>query len=82
MKKVFCIVLTKNGEDTNIRSIRDENGDFITYAEKRTVEDYIDECLHGNNECAYLIEKFQRIKNGKDAILWGDNETQEIFISY
>lgn len=71
-----------NGVKTNMRAIRDESGELITYAEKRTMQDYIDECLHGENECAELIDKYERVRDGKDAILWFDNETLETFISY
>ena len=82
MTKVTCNIMKSNGEKTNMRAIRDESGELITYAEKRTVQEYIDECLHGENECAQLIEKYERILDGKDAILWFDNETLETFISY
>ena len=82
MTKVTCKIMKSNGEETNMREIRDESGQLITYAEKRTMQDYIDECLHGENECAELLAKYERVRDGKDAILWFDNETQEIFISY
>ena len=82
MTKVRCKIIKINGVETNMRAIRDESGELITYAEKRTMQDYIDECLHGENECAELLDKYERVRDGKDAILWFDNETQEIFISY
>ena len=82
MTKVTCNIMKSNGVKTNMRAIRDESGELITYAEKRTMQDYIDECLHGENECAELLAKYERVRDGKDAILWFDNETQEIFISY
>lgn len=82
MKKVRMFKMKKNGELTNFIAIRDENNNLIGYAEKRTMQDYIYECLHGNNECAYLIEKYERIKDGKDAILWADSETGDIYITY
>ena len=82
MKKVRMYFMKENGERTNFVSIRDENKNLICYAEKRTMADYKDECIHGNNECAYLIEKYERIKDGKDAILWADSETGECFITY
>ena len=82
MTKVRCNIMKINGEETNMRAIRDESGKLITYAEKRTVQEYIDECLHGENECAQLIEKYERILDSKDAILWFDGETNETFISY
>ena len=82
MTKVRCKIIKINGVETNMRAIRDESGELITYAEKRTMQDYIDECLHGENECAELLAKYERVRDGKDAILWFDNETQEIFISY
>lgn len=75
-------LMKMNRELTNIVAIKDENGNLICYAEKRTMKDYKDECLHGNNECARLIEKYERIKDGKDAILWADSETGEYFITY
>lgn len=84
MTKILCIALKKeNGDNTNLLAILNaESREVITYAEKRSLYDYIDECLHGNNECAYLIQKFERVKDGKDAILWGDYETEETFISF
>ena len=82
MTKVRCKIIKSNGVETNMRAIRDESGELITYAEKRTMQDYIDECLHGENECAELLAKYERVRDGKDAILWFDNETQEKFISY
>ena len=82
MTKVKCNIMKSNGVKTDMRAIRDESGELITYAEKRTIQDYIDECLHGENECAELIAKYERVRDGKDAILWFDNETLEIFISY
>ena len=82
MRKVKMFVMKKDGNPTNFVAIRDENGELICHAEKRTMNDYKDECLHGNNDCAHLIEKFERIKDGKDAILWGDYETEEVFITY
>ena len=82
LKKVRMFPIKVDGERTNFISIRDENKNLICYAEKRTMADYKDECLHGNNECAYLIEKYERIKDGKDAILWADSETGEYFITY
>ncbi|MBQ8426166.1 MAG: hypothetical protein IJX16_00175 [Clostridia bacterium] len=81
-KKVRMFPLKRNGEATNFVRIKDENGNVICDAEKRSMADYIDECLHGNNECASLLEKFVRIKDGKDAILWYDAETDELFITY
>lgn len=82
MTKVRCKIMKNNGVKTNMRAIRDESGELITYAEKRTMQDYIDECLHGENECAELLAKYERVRDGKDAILWFDNETLETFISY
>lgn len=84
MTEIKCIVMVnrETREKTNTRCIKDKNDNIITYAEYRTIEDYKDEVLNGNNECAYLIEKFIRIKNGKIAYLWHDVETMEIFISY
>lgn len=82
MKKVRMYLMKKCGVRTNFVSIKDENDNIIRYAEKRSMKDYKDECLHGNNECAYLIEKYERIKDGKDAILWADSETGEYFITY
>lgn len=82
MRKIRCYILKHNGEPTPYRKIVSESGNIIAIAVYRSVQDYIDECLHGDNECAYLIEKFHRIKNGKDAILWQDSETGELFISY
>ena len=82
MTKVTCYIMTSDGVKTNMRAIRDESGELITYAEKRTMQDYIDECLHGENECAELLAKYERVRDGKDAILWFDNETLETFISY
>ena len=82
MIKVRCNIMKSNGVKTNMRAIRDESGELITYAEKRTMQDYIDECLHGENECAEILAKYERLRDGKDAILWYDNETLETFISY
>ena len=82
MTKVTCNIMKRNSVKTNMRAIRDESGELITYAEKRTMQDYIDECLHGENESAELIDKYERVRDGKDAILWFDNETLETFISY
>ena len=82
MTKVRCYIMKINGVKTNMIAIRDESGELITYAEKRTMQDYIDECLHGENECAELLAKYDRLRDGKDAILWFDNETLETFISY
>ena len=62
MIKVKIFAMKKNGESTNFVAIRDVNGALICHAEKRAMKDYIDECLHCNNECAHLIEKFIRIK--------------------
>lgn len=83
MTKIRCIVLTKNGEKINNLAIRNaETNELITYAEKRTIEDYKDEVKNGNNECASLVEKFERVKDGKTAYVWYDCETDETFISY
>ena len=82
MTKVRCYIMKINGVKTNMIAITDESGKVITYAEKRTMQDYIDECLHGENECAELLAKYERVIDGKDAILWFDNETLETFISF
>ena len=81
--KVVCKVVLKNGEKSDYRAIRNaDTQELIVIAVKRTIDDYINECLHGNNECAVLVEKYERKKDGKDAILWCDSETMEIFVSY
>lgn len=84
MTKIKCMVMVNHEtrEKTSFRCIKDENGNIICYAEYRTMEDYKDEVVKGNNECACLVEKFERIKNGKTAYLWQDIETLESFISY
>ena len=82
MTKITCNVMKLDGIPTNIRAIRDENGELITYAEKRSIEDYKDECVNGNNECAELLAKYERVKDGKIAYLWFDNEVLETYISF
>lgn len=83
MTKIRCIVMTKNGEKTNNIAIRNsETNELITYAEKRSLEDYKDEVENENNECASLVEKFERAKDGKTAYVWYDCETDETFVSF
>lgn len=81
MDKVFVKKTLVNGEP--IRILRDsETLERLYIGTPRTVQDYIDECLHGGNECATLIERFESVKTGKIAYVWLDYETQELFISY
>lgn len=49
-------------------------------AEMRTFEDYKDEVLQGNNECAGLMEIFTTEK-GNQFIYWVDFETGEDFLT-
>lgn len=48
----------------------------------RTIEDYKSECLHGENECAELIAKYEHSKTRKDIIVWYDSELDETYITY
>lgn len=66
-----------------------ENGDNVVVFEgihalfsgkERTMEDYIDECKNGNNECAVKFEVFTTVK-GNQFIYWGDLETGEDFVT-
>lgn len=79
MVKVKCF---RNVVNPNIVRVKDLVDNVITMGIFRPVEDYIDECLHGMNECAVLIDKYERALDGKDCIVWCDEETGEIFISY
>lgn len=81
MKKVYVKKAIVNGE--SIRILRDSETLEMLYAgTPRTVQDYKDECLHGENECAILLERFESVKTGKLVYVWVDCETQELFISY
>ena len=81
-RKVRINVITRGGLKTDLRAIRDENNNLIAYAHKRSMVVYAHECINGYNECAEFIERFERISNGKDAILWRDFEIDEYYISY
>ena len=81
MKKVYVKKAIVNGEP--IRILRDSETFELLYAgTPRTVQEYKDECLHGENECAILVERFESVKTGKLVYVWLDYETQELFISY
>ena len=70
-----------NGEA--FRILRDSKDNELLYiGTPRTVQDYKDECLHGGNECAILLEMFECVKTGKTIYVWIDCETHELFISY
>lgn len=81
MTKVYVKKAIVNGEP--IRILRDSESLEVLYAgTPRTIQDYKDECLHGENECATLVERFESVKTGKLVYVWLDYETQELFISY
>ena len=81
MIKVYVKKTMVNGE--TIRILRDsETLELLYVGTPRTVQDYKDECLHGENECAILVERFESVKTGKTIYVWIDYETQELFISY
>ena len=49
----------------------------------RAFEDYEDEVINGENECAYVFVYHTLIdQNGDEFVLWGDRETDEDFITY
>ena len=57
-----------------------DGNEFLFFAELRSMEDYVDECKNGNNECAVKFEVFTTAK-GNQFIYWGDIETGEDFIT-
>jgi hypothetical protein len=73
----YRIKRIKNKE--NYRVILD--GDEVLFiAEVKSMEDYIDECKSGNNECAEEYEVFTTIK-GNQFIYWGDYEINADYIT-
>ena len=81
MTKVYVKKAFVNGEA--IRILRDsETLELLYIGTPRTVQEYKDECLHGENECAILLERFESVKTGKLIYVWLDYEIHEIFISY
>lgn len=49
-------------------------------AEIRTMADYKDEVVNGNNECAYKVGVLTT-KNGEQFILWTDYEIEEFYLT-
>lgn len=49
-------------------------------AQRRTMEDFLDEVENGGNECAHIVEVFETIK-GNRFIYWRDEESGEDFIT-
>lgn len=86
-KDGYKIKIFRNGFN-ELRPITDRgdnalvfDGDKVLYAAKvRTMDDYIDECKNGNNECAIKYEIFTTVK-GNQYIYWSDTETGEDFIT-
>lgn len=72
-------VVHKPKTPENIRYIKD-GSTYLFRAVLRTMEDYIDEYINGNNECAVKCEVFTTIK-GNQFIYWTDTETGEDFIT-
>lgn len=71
--------MKKSKTNENLRAVYD--GDILLFVgELRSMEDYIDECKNGNNECAIKYEVFTTIY-GNQFIYWGDIETGEDFIT-
>ena len=81
--KCVCSRLIKDGLKTDYTRVYNEDKtELLYYGLYRPITDYISECLHGENEEAVLIDKIERLRDGKDCIIWGDNETMETFITY
>ena len=57
------------------------DGDKVLYvAQLRSMDDYKDEYINGNNECAVKYEVFTTVK-GTQFIYWGCTETGEDFLT-
>lgn len=69
----------KTKERTGFANVYDGEKHLFT-AEMRTYEDYKDEVLQGNNECAGIMEIFTT-KKGNQFIYWVDYETNEDFLT-
>ena len=77
--KVKYLLHKGTKEKTGFANIYD--GEKKLYnAEVRTYDDYKDEVLEGNNECASIMEIFTTEK-GNQFIYWVDIETGEDFIT-
>ena len=72
----FICSLNDNGDDVLVM----DGVHTVFTAKERTMDDYIDECKNGNNECAVTYEVFTTVK-GNQFIYWGDTETFEDFIT-
>lgn len=53
---------------------------FVMGAETRSYEDFIEECINGDNEAAYFCEMFIT-KKGNKMIYWRDAATDEDFLT-
>lgn len=67
-------------EPTGFANVYDGGKEKIYRAKMRTFEDYEDEVLQENNECARLMEIFTTEK-GNQFIYWVDFETGEDFLT-
>lgn len=56
------------------------SGRLNTISQVRSFEDYCDEVVAGNNECAILEDSYTDI-DGKHYLLWRDNESNEDYIT-
>ncbi len=77
--KVKYLQNKETKEKTGFANVYD--GEVKLYkAEMRTYEDYKDEVLQKNNECAVFMEIFTTEK-GNQFIYWADIETNEDFLT-
>lgn len=76
--KVKCFTCSLNDNGDNVLVMDGIHALFT--AKLRVMEDYIDECENGNNECAEKYEVFTTEK-GNQYIWWVDNETGDDFIT-
>lgn len=74
--RYFDCSLNDNGDNVLVM----EGIHTLFTAKERTMDDYIDECKNGNNECAVKYEVFTTVE-GNQFIYWGDTETCEDFIT-
>ncbi len=77
--KVKYIQYKETKEQTGFANVYDGEKRLFT-AEIRSYEDYKDEVLQENNECAGLMEIFTTEK-GNQFIYWADFETNEDFLT-
>lgn len=75
MKRIKYTV--KYNEDMTKATIKDL--EFVV----RTFDDYKEEFIDGGNECAFVFHHNTYIdQNNNEFVLWGDEETEEHFITY